>query len=411
MPLGLYISVPFCRTKCSYCNFASDVFSKSAYENYVVRLLEDIAHSPELVSQLGCGLGTAPNDAIDSIYLGGGTPSILQASQLLRIFAAVGDEFVLMPDAEITVECAPGTLTSALIETLQQCGVNRVSLGVQSFVDQEAQSVGRLHKRSTVLEEIGRLRQAGLDNINVDLIAGLPHQTSESWSFSVAEAIATGVPHVSVYMLEVDDDSRLGRELIAGGARYHAHFVPDEDKTADFYLQACERLSAAGIEQYEISNFARASHQSRHNLKYWTRQPYLGFGVDAHSMLGAKESVLDNQAVRFSTPDSLDAYMNRAPHTVTPVSAQSAIEESFFLGLRLNRGVDLEGLWREFGRNAVATRESAIQQCSEDGLLEPQGSMLRLTTRGRLLSNEAFARFLIEETEETKVGTGHVNPR
>lgn len=411
MPLGLYISVPFCRTKCSYCNFASDVFSKSAYENYVVRLLEDIAHSPELVSQLGCGLGTAPNDAIDSIYLGGGTPSILQASQLLRIFAAVGDEFVLMPDAEITVECAPGTLTSALIETLQQCGVNRVSLGVQSFVDQEAQSVGRLHKRSTVLEEIGRLRQAGLDNINVDLIAGLPHQTSESWSFSVAEAIATGVPHVSVYMLEVDDDSRLGRELIAGGARYHAHFVPDEDKTADFYLQACERLSAAGIEQYEISNFARASHQSRHNLKYWTRQPYLGFGVDAHSMLGAKESVLDNQAVRFSTPDSLDAYMNRAPHTVTPVSAQSAIEESFFLGLRLNRGVDLEGLRREFGRNAVATRESAIQQCSEDGLLEPQGSMLRLTTRGRLLSNEAFARFLIEETEETKVGTGHVNPR
>jgi len=263
----------------------------------------------------------------------------------------------------------------------------------------------------TVLEEIGRLRQAGLDNINVDLIAGLPHQTSESWSFSVAEAIATGVPHVSVYMLEVDDDSRLGRELIAGGARYHAHFVPDEDKTADFYLQACERLSAAGIEQYEISNFARASHQSRHNLKYWTRQPYLGFGVDAHSMLGAKESVLDNQAVRFSTPDSLDAYMNRAPHTVTPVSAQSAIEESFFLGLRLNRGVDLEGLWREFGRNAVATRESAIQQCSEDGLLEPQGSMLRLTTRGRLLSNEVFARFLIEETEETKVGTGHVNPR
>src|ERR1700723_45231 len=411
MPLGLYISVPFCRTKCSYCNFASDVFSKSAYENYVVRLLEDIAHSPELVSQLGCGLGTAPNDAIDSIYLGGGTPSILQASQLLRIFAAVGDEFVLMPDAEITVECAPGTLNPAMIKSLLRCGVNRVSLGVQSFVDQEAQSVGRLHKRATVLEEIGRLRQAGLDNINVDLIAGLPHQTSESWSFSVAEAIATGVPHVSVYMLEVDDDSRLGRELIAGGARYHAHFVPDEDKTADFYLQACERLSAAGIEQYEISNFARASHQSRHNLKYWTRQPYLGFGVDAHSMLGAKESVLDNQAVRFSTPDSLDAYMNRAPHTVTPVSAQSAIEESFFLGLRLNRGVDLEGLRREFGRNAVATRESAIQQCSEDGLLEPQGSMLRLTTRGRLLSNEAFARFLIEETEETKVGTGHVNPR
>ncbi len=411
MPLGLYISVPFCRTKCSYCNFASDVFSKSAYENYVARLLEDIANSRQLTSQVGCPLDSAPDDTVDSIYLGGGTPSILEASQLLRIFAAVRNEFTLMPEAEITVECAPGTLTPTLIETLQQCAVNRVSLGVQSFVDQEAQSVGRLHKRATVLEEIRRLRRAGFENINVDLIAGLPHQTADSWTFSVSEAIATTAPHVSVYMLEVDEDSRLGRELIAGGARYHAHFVPDEDKTADFYQQACERLTAAGIAQYEISNFARSAGQSRHNLKYWTRQPYLGFGVDAHSMLEASEDALGNKAVRFSTPDSLDAYMNRAPHTVTPVSVQSAIEESFFLGLRLNCGIDLEGLWREFGRDAVATEESAIQQCIQDGLLEQQGSVLRLTPRGRLLSNEVFARFLIEEAEETKVGTGHVNPR
>jgi oxygen-independent coproporphyrinogen-3 oxidase len=411
MPLGLYISVPFCRSKCSYCNFASDVFSKSAYENYVARLLEDIANSRQLTSQVGCPLDSAPDDTVDSIYLGGGTPSNLEASQLLRIFAAVRNEFTLMPEAEITVECAPGTLTPTLLETLQQCGVNRVSLGVQSFVDQEAQSVGRLHERATVLEEIRRLRRAGFENINVDLIAGLPHQTADSWTFSVSEAIATTAPHVSVYMLEVDEDSRLGRELIAGGARYHAHFVPDEDKTADFYQQACERLTAAGIAQYEISNFARSAGQSRHNLKYWTRQPYLGFGVDAHSMLEAGEDALGNKAVRFSTPDSLDAYMNRAPHTVTPVSVQSAIEESFFLGLRLNCGIDLEGLWREFGRDAVATEESAIQPCLEDGLLEQQGSVLRLTPRGRLLSNEVFARFLIEEAEETKVGTGHVNPR
>jgi oxygen-independent coproporphyrinogen-3 oxidase len=411
MPLGLYISVPFCRTKCSYCNFASDVFSKSAYENYVARLLEDIARYRQLTSQFGCTLGSAPNDTVDSIYLGGGTPSILEPSQLLRIFTAVHDEFAATPDAEITVECAPGTLTPALIETLQQCGVNRVSLGVQSFVDQEAQSVGRLHKRKTVLEEIARLRQAGLENINVDLIAGLPHQTADSWAFSVSEAITTGAPHVSVYMLEVDDDSRLGRELIAGGARYHAHFVPDEDNTADFYQQACETLTTAGIAQYEISNFARGALQSRHSLKYWTRQPYLGFGVDAHSMLEVRESALGNKAVRFATPDALDAYMNRTPHNVTPVSAQAAIEESFFLGLRLNRGIDLESLRREFGREALAAWESAVQQGIQDGLIEQEGATLRLTPRGRLLSNEVFARFLIEETEETKVGTGHVNPR
>jgi len=490
MPLGLYISIPFCRTKCSYCNFASDVFSKSAYENYVARLLEDIANSRQLASELGCALGAAHgctyDETADSIYLGGGTPSILEAAQLRRIFAAVRGHFAVTPDAEITVECAPGTLTPALIETLLQCGVNRVSLGVQSFVDQEAQSVGRLHKRSTVLEEIGRLRGAGLANINIDLIAGLPHQTAESWAFSLSETIATGVPHASVYMLEVDEDSRLGRELIAGGARYHAHFVPDEDATADFYQQACEMLASAGIAQYEISNFARtASHsrngqlqsnEARHNLKYWTRQPYLGFGVNAHSMLerivwgrapsracpersrrvqaerssaaarahgnsgfaiaGVEEDRY--HAVRFATPDSLDAYMNRAPHTVTPVSAQAAIEESFFLGLRLNRGIDLERLrtesrfWEghDFSRavNAagmtalaaeatrasrqeftpVATWESAIRQCVQDGLLEQQGTTLRLTARGRLLSNEVFARFLIEET---KVGTSHVNPR
>jgi len=461
MPLGLYISIPFCRTKCSYCNFASDVFSKSAYENYVARVLEDIANSRQLATGLGCALGSAHgctyNDTADSIYLGGGTPSILDASQLLRIFAAVRGQFAVTPDAEITVECAPGTLTPALIETLLQCGVNRVSLGVQSFVDQEARSVGRLHKRSTVLEEIGRLGEAGLANINIDLIAGLPHQTAESWAFSVSETIATGVPHASVYMLEVDEDSRLGRELIAGGARYHAHFVPDDDATADFYQQACQMLASAGIAQYEISNFARAashsqngelqSNESRHNLKYWTRQPYLGFGVDAHSMLelvwgrapspvrvgtaalgcpvgrssaAARDHANSGpaiapdgiEAVRFATPDSLDAYMNRAPHTVTPVSAQAAMEESFFLGLRLNRGIDLERLRADFSpmfsQDAVATWESAIQQCVHEGLLEQQGATVRLTGRGRLLSNEVFARFL---AEETKVGTGHVNPR
>jgi oxygen-independent coproporphyrinogen III oxidase len=419
MPLGLYISVPFCRTKCSYCNFASDVFSKSAYENYVARLLEDIANARQLAADLSCAL----EETADSIYLGGGTPSILEAAQLLRLFAAVRNHFAITPDAEVTVECAPGTLTPALIETLLQCGVNRVSLGVQSFVDQEAQSVGRLHKRSTVLEEIARLREAGLANISIDLIAGLPHQTADSWAYSVAEMIATGVPHASVYMLEVDEDSRLGRELIAGGARYHAHFVPNEDATADFYQLACEMLAAAGIVQYEISNFARAvapsgvsqlrSSESRHNLKYWTRQPYVGFGVDAHSMLTAEFSNEDHhqgegyQAVRFATPDSLDAYMNRAPRTVTPVSEQAAIEEGFFLGLRLNRGIDIEGLQQEPHPEMVAAWEAAIQQSLREGLLEQQGATLRLTARGRLLSNEVFARFLAEE----KVGTGHVNPR
>ena len=395
MPLGLYISVPFCRTKCSYCNFASDVFSKSAYENYVARVIEDIANSRAAAAEVG----GAFDAAVDSIYLGGGTPSILDSSQLLRIFGVVRDQFAVTPDAEITVECAPGTLTNSLIETLLRAGVNRVSLGVQSFVDQEAQSVGRLHNRSTVIEEVARLRQSGLDNINVDLIAGLPHQTAESWTFSLSELIALGAPHASVYMLEVDEDSRLGRELIAGGTRYHAHFVPDDAAASDFYVQACEALNSAGIRQYEISNFARPGRESRHNLKYWTRQPYLGFGVDAHSMLPANgnPSTL-REAIRFSAPDSLDAYMNRAPRTVTPVSLLAAIEESFFLGLRLNRGVDLDVLGAQFPLDALPC-ESVIDECLRDALLEKRNENVRLTARGRLLSNEVFERFLISEAK------------
>lgn len=391
MALGVYISVPFCRTKCTYCNFASDVFSKSAYENYVARVSGDIARSCETASGLGCDL----DRVVDSIYLGGGTPSILESGQLLRIFNALHAQFAVSREAEITVECAPGTLNSALIETLLQCGVNRVSLGVQSFIDQEAQSVGRLHKRSTVLDEVKRLRAAGLGNINIDLIAGLPHQTEESWSFSLGELIALSAPHASVYILEVDEDSRLGRELIAGGTRYHAHFVPDESAISDFYLQACETLDAAGIAQYEISNFARTGADSRHNLKYWTRQPYLGFGVDAHSML--KASLHEGDAMRFSWPDSLDAFMNMAALTSNHVSKQAAIEESFFLGLRLSCGIDIDKLRREYAPGAIARYGPVIEECQRLGLLERLGATVRLTARGRLLSNEVFERFLLDE--------------
>ena len=253
MPLGLYISVPFCRTKCSYCNFASDVFSRAMFERYVARVCGEIERADETARQLGGLL----EPAIDSIYLGGGTPTLLDVKELERIFVTIRQNFEVKAGAEITVECAPGTLTAFVLQGLQNCGVNRVSLGVQSFDDKVASSVGRLHRRATVIDDIARLRTEGISNINVDLIAGLPHQTGESWKASLDQLIASEVPHASIYMLEVDEDSRLGRELIAGGQKYHAHFVPDEDLTADMYEAAAEGLNAAGISQYEISNFAR----------------------------------------------------------------------------------------------------------------------------------------------------------
>ncbi len=395
MPLGIYISVPFCRTKCSYCNFASDVFSRAVFERYVDRVCADIENAPQVGSEMGGQL----EREVDSIYLGGGTPTVLEAAQLERVFTTVRSQFDVMPSAEITVECAAGTLTPDMIKSLLRCGVNRVSLGVQSFVDEEAAAVGRLHKRATVLEEIARLRAAGITNINVDLIAGLPHQTAASWESSVAETIATGVPHVSVYMLEVDEDSRLGSELLAGGKRYHAHFVPDEEAVADFYLAASERLAAAGIAQYEISNFAREGIESRHNLKYWTRQPYFGFGVDAHSMLYSASPDLD--AVRFACADSLEGYVSETSLQRTAVSHHAALEESYFLGLRLARGIRLQELAAEFGEEAVENARAAIAELVEGGLMEQRGDYVCLASRGRLVSNVVFERLLCSESVST----------
>ncbi len=387
MPFGLYISVPFCKTKCTYCNFASDVFSRAVFDRYVVRLCREIEQAQETAALMGGQF----EQRVDSIYFGGGTPTILEIAQLERIFVTISQKFEIERGAEVTVECAPGTLTPTVLEALVRCGVNRVSLGVQSFVDQEAASVGRLHKRDVVLDDIARLRAAGIANINVDLIAGLPHQTRESWEQSLDELIGSGVPHASVYMLEVDEDSRLGRELIAGGQKYHAHFVPDDDLTAEFYETACERLNAAGIEQYEISNFARRGHESRHNLKYWTRQPYLGFGVDAHSMLRS-----DAGAVRFSNPDALEKYVGGAAQDCIAVSPEAALQEAFFLSLRLNRGIDVAEIEKEFGEDAVGAYAEALAELVEDGLVERAGTAVRLTGRGRMISNEVFERFISE---------------
>jgi oxygen-independent coproporphyrinogen III oxidase len=458
VPLGIYISVPFCRTKCSYCNFASDVFSKAVFGRYVDRLCSDIDHAASIAQQMG----GAFESEVDSIYLGGGTPTVLDPAQLQRTFNAIRRTFSVQSEAEITVECAPGTLTPVVVETLLRCGVNRVSLGVQSFVDQEAAAVGRLHKRSTVISEIQLLRESGIENINVDLIAGLPHQTAHSWQFSLDTLLGTGVPHASVYMLEIDEDSRLGRELIAGGTKYHAHFVPDENLTADFYEAACEFLNNAGIAQYEISNFARPRCESHHNLKYWTRHPYLGFGVDAHSMLNAAlelstlnphtEDLLANSngknslpeadtqnsllrkslpnaqnpprisdgasspnsdtnsdkrldAVRFSTSDQLEAYVAGAPVTRTEVSRLAALEEEFFLRLRLNAGLNLESLRQRYGEadcgrsGLLEDVLAAMSDAISAGLLERDDQRLRLTSRGRLLSNEVFAAVLASRAE------------
>jgi len=389
MPLGLYISVPFCRTKCSYCNFASGVFSASQMAHYVERISTDV----RAIRGFAIEHGAEIPEAVDTIYLGGGTPSLLPPDELKKLFFALKQEFKVLPKTEITAECAPGTMTDEMIQAMVTRGVNRVSLGVQSFVDKESASVGRLHTGEKILSDIARLRKAGIANINVDLIAGLPHQSRESWQYSLDQAIASGVPHVSIYMLEVDEDSRLGRELIAGGTKYHAHHVPDDDLTAEFYQTACARLNAAGIDQYEISNFARAGFESKHNNKYWTRQPYLGFGVDAHSMLPSTTRDEGIDCLRFSSVDVYDRFLAAPEIEISSVSTAQALEESFFLGLRLNRGIDLAAIRLLFGER-VDSFKPVIEELVSTGLVARIGDNLQLTARGRLLSNEVFERFI-----------------
>jgi oxygen-independent coproporphyrinogen-3 oxidase len=401
-PVGIYISVPFCKAKCTFCNFASGVFGAERMQQYVDCLCSEIRLSHVNADKVAALL---PRE-IDTIYFGGGTPSLLSAQQFRQIFQHLREEFDLAADAEITLECAPGQLSSETLEELLRQGMNRISFGVQSFVDRETAAVGRLHTEQQCEAELARVRAAGIDEINVDLIAGLPHQTAQSWQYSVERAIASGAPHVSVYMLEVDDESRLGREMLEKGTRYSASSVPCEDETAEWYQQACVALHAAGTPQYEISNFARPGHRSRHNLKYWQRLPYVGFGLDAHSMLLAGAD-----AVRFANTSDLDEYLgsaagetpfrliesapNAAAREVDIIGLDEAFEESLFLGLRLNDGVDLNRLRGRFGDDMLRDAMPALLEVRDAGLLELNADRMRLTPRGRLVSNEVFSRLLI----------------
>jgi oxygen-independent coproporphyrinogen-3 oxidase len=280
-------------------------------------------------------------------------------------------------------------------------GVNRVSLGVQSFIDREAQGCGRLHNRAIVEEDLRRLRSAGIANLNVDLIAGLAGQSMASWEGSLAALIDSGVPHASVYMLEVDEDSRLGRELLASGTRYHAGLVPSDDAIAQMYSHAIEKLARAGLEQYEISNFSRPGLASRHNLRYWQRRPYLGLGLDASSMLRAAES---GYVMRSTTTSDLAEFLARPkPAETAWLSPARQHEEAWFLGLRLNRGVEVAALEREFGPEPVARAMGVVGGLMEDGLVESNGMTVRLTACGRMLSNDVFQAFLGLDANETEI--------
>jgi oxygen-independent coproporphyrinogen-3 oxidase len=396
--LGIYVSIPFCRSKCTYCNFASGVFPASEHTRYVDRVVEDMGGAEAWAGNAGLEL---PRN-VDTVYLGGGTPNLLAPELIAKLFAAMRDMFAFDSDCEITMECAPGQLPTATIEAMVRSGVNRVSLGVQSFIDREAQVSGRLHNRAIVEDDIARLRDAGIENINLDLIAGLAGQTLASWQESLDVLIAAGTPHASVYMLEVDEDSRLGREMLAGGARYYAELVPGDDAIASMYERAIDRLSGAGLIQYEISNFAHPGFESCHNLRYWHRRPYLGVGLDASSALFAADASDElRPLLRAKTTDDLKEFL-AGPRIVESawLGRVQQHEEAWFLGLRLNSGVEVAALEREFGADLVRPACEVAERLAHDGLLEFDGQHARLTPRGRLISNDVFQEFLGETVGE-----------
>ena len=355
---GVYISYPFCRQKCTFCNFASGVSGPEIVARYREGLLAEI-HGHKWLWQP------------ETVYFGGGTPSLMPLDLLREIMAAIPREHL----TEVTLECAPGDVTGAAIEAWRDCGINRVSLGVQSFVTKELRQTGRRHDCEIVGREVALLRNGGVENINIDLIAGLPEQTLESMDESLRWVEELAAPHVSLYIFEIDEDSRLGNEILLGGQRYGAPHVPDDELTAQLYERASSRLRRLGYHHYEISNYARPGFESRHNLKYWLLEPYIGFGLDAHSFDGQ---------TRWSNAEALDGYFSGEKPACTRSNAE---EERFFVGLRLLDGIEPTAAeWQNFAE--------PIEKWERAGMLERAGARLRLTAAAVLVSNEIFQEFL-----------------
>ncbi|MGC1911027.1 MAG: radical SAM family heme chaperone HemW [Candidatus Acidiferrales bacterium] len=386
MPLGIYIQVPFCQTKCTYCNFHTGVVSPSLYQPYADAVRREIAATEDF-----CG---AP---ADTVYFGGGTPSLLSPVALAQILDALRARFQLpgaSEPAEITLEADPETIHAENSTAWRAGSFNRVSLGAQSFSDAELSASGRLHRRADIGQAVATLRAAGIDNIALDLIAGLPHQTADSWQDSLAQLLEIRPEHVSIYMLEIDEGSRLGRESLAGGARYSAAAIPPDDDIADFYESAGARLAAAGYEHYEISNWALPGRRSRHNLKYWRREPYLGLGAGAHSFDGVS---------RWANVHDSGQYVSAIQQGTSPrenieaVTAAQALDEEFFLGLRQLDGIDLariESAYASAEPARLAALTKRIFSLRDTGLVSLDGPRLRLSPERLTVSSEVLGELL-----------------
>jgi oxygen-independent coproporphyrinogen-3 oxidase len=371
--LGLYLHVPFCRAICNYCNFNRGLLDDGLKARYVSALSREIAL-------------TGRGQPADTIYVGGGTPSLLQPAEAGRLIAACRDAFAVAPGAEVTLEANPETVTPESLAGFRAAGVNRLSFGVQSFRDDELRRLGRLHDTARARRAYADARAAGFDNVSLDLMMWLPQQRPADWQVSVEALIDLAPEHASLYLLELYPNAPLREDM----ARAGWSLAPDDDAAA-MYLWALERLDLAGFEHYEISNVARPGRRSRHNLKYWTDGEWHGFGCGAHSTVGG---------VRWKNVAATEDYVGRLDRGEDPVAERRALtpeqrfEEAIFMGLRLAEGIDLDAVGGRFGIDAWARYAPDLAGFLEAGLAERTRGRLRLTRRGMLLANEIMSVFV-----------------
>ncbi|HTA57442.1 MAG TPA: radical SAM family heme chaperone HemW [Candidatus Baltobacteraceae bacterium] len=387
--LGIYIQVPFCQTKCTYCNFHTGVVSPGRFAPYAHAVGKEIAF--HRIMKVAAGINSldtllCEGPVVDTVYVGGGTPSLLEPGILFTMLEYLPQSFDCQWK-EVTLEADPETIVAEKAAAWVAMGFNRISFGSQSFVDEELKTAGRMHRREDIYHAVPILRAAGIHNISFDLIAGLPKQTAASWRQSLTEAIALGPEHISIYMMEIDEGSRLGLEVLQSGSRYSARDLPSEESTAEFYELAQLELKSAGYLQYEISNWAKPGFESRHNLKYWRREPYLGFGAGAHSFSGGQRWANRHDAAAYVEAISEG---NNAIESVDTLTPALALEEEFFLGLRQLSGIDLSRIEREYG----VSLSGKFSELAARGMVEKQGNILRLPAGKLSVSNEVIVELL-----------------
>jgi oxygen-independent coproporphyrinogen-3 oxidase len=387
--LGVYIQVPFCQTKCTYCNFHTGVVSPGRFAPYATAVCREIGEHRASLASAGVTMANANGlqaQCVDTVYIGGGTPSLLEPELLISMLDALRAKFDCS-FTEVTLEADPETIDAEKVAQWAAAGFNRISFGTQSFVDEELKAAGRMHRREDIYRAVPILRTAGIGNISFDLIAGLPKQTHASWRTSLDEAITLSPEHISIYMMEIDEGSRLGLEVLQSGSRYSAKEIPSEEAMAEFYELAQAELKSAGYVQYEISNWAKPGFESRHNLKYWRREPYLGFGAGAHSFSGTQRWANRHDAAAYVSAISEGKSAIESVDTLTPALA---LEEEFFLGLRQLSGIDLGRIEREYG---VSLGEK-VRQLASRGMVEAHGNNLRLPADKLSVSNEIIVELL-----------------